>query len=78
MTAGLDKRVRLFAVDGGDNPLAQSVHFGDLPVRRAAFDISWEMPTDGWVGVPLTLRLPFNTRLRFSTPNAPKSPPGSR
>jgi U3 small nucleolar RNA-associated protein 18 len=37
LTAGLDKKVRLFQVDGRRNPLVQSVIFPDMPVQHAAF-----------------------------------------
>lgn len=37
LTASLDKRLRFFSVDGGDNPLVQSVYLADMPVRRASF-----------------------------------------
>jgi hypothetical protein len=35
LTAGLDKSLRLFAVDGLGNPLAQAVHVDDLPLTAA-------------------------------------------
>eukprot|EP00040_Diaphanoeca_grandis_P010789 m.55281 g.55281 ORF g.55281 m.55281 type:complete len:524 (-) comp22045_c0_seq2:444-2015(-) len=37
MTAGLDKTLRIFQVDGKVNRLLQSVHFQDLPIYSAAF-----------------------------------------
>lgn len=37
LTAGLDKRLRFFAVDGDTNPLVQSLFLEDLPVHTAAF-----------------------------------------
>eukprot|EP00892_Ulva_mutabilis_P000407 jgi/Ulvmu1/10367/UM061_0050.1 len=37
MTAGYDKRLRLFTVDGVHNPLVQSVFIKDMPVHQAAF-----------------------------------------
>jgi U3 small nucleolar RNA-associated protein 18 len=37
MTAGMDRSVRLFGVDGAHNPLVQGVHLADTPVQRAAF-----------------------------------------
>lgn len=37
LTAGLDKRLRFFAVDGGENPLIQSLFLEDMPVHCAAF-----------------------------------------
>jgi U3 small nucleolar RNA-associated protein 18 len=37
MTAGMDRTVRLFGVDGRHNPLVQGVHLSDTPVQRAAF-----------------------------------------
>lgn len=37
LTAGLDKRVRFFQVDGKDNTRIQSVFFPDLPVYSAEF-----------------------------------------
>ncbi|GBB84798.1 hypothetical protein RclHR1_11370003 [Rhizophagus clarus] len=40
MTAGLDKTIRLFQVDGKKNPKIQSVIFNDLPILRAEFNPS--------------------------------------
>jgi U3 small nucleolar RNA-associated protein 18 len=37
LTAGLDKSVRLFDVDGTHNPKVQGVFFDDLPIHRACF-----------------------------------------
>lgn len=37
LTAGLDKTLRLFDVDGTNNPKVQSIHFDDLPIRKACF-----------------------------------------
>ncbi|DBB01100.1 hypothetical protein WJX77_009600 [Trebouxia sp. C0004] len=37
LTAGLDKRLRLFQVDGIENPKVQSVYFPDTPLHKAAF-----------------------------------------
>ncbi|EKX37648.1 hypothetical protein GUITHDRAFT_77909 [Guillardia theta CCMP2712] len=37
MTAGLDKRLRLYQVDGKKNPKVQSVYFEDLPITSAEF-----------------------------------------
>jgi U3 small nucleolar RNA-associated protein 18 len=37
MTAGMDRAVRLFGVDGRHNPLVQGVHLSDTPVQKAAF-----------------------------------------
>ncbi len=37
MAAGLDRRLRFFAVDGGANARVQSVFLEDMPVRQAAF-----------------------------------------
>eukprot|EP00192_Tetraselmis_astigmatica_P005278 CAMPEP_0117667692 /NCGR_PEP_ID=MMETSP0804-20121206/11119_1 /TAXON_ID=1074897 /ORGANISM="Tetraselmis astigmatica, Strain CCMP880" /LENGTH=509 /DNA_ID=CAMNT_0005475469 /DNA_START=49 /DNA_END=1578 /DNA_ORIENTATION=+ len=37
MTAGLDKKIRLFQVDGIRNPSVQTVHLEDCPVHQAAF-----------------------------------------
>ncbi|GIL54520.1 hypothetical protein Vafri_10043 [Volvox africanus] len=36
-TAGLDKKLRLFQVDGLRNPLVQAVHFDDMPIVHAEF-----------------------------------------
>lgn len=51
-TAGLDKTLRFFAVDGRKNPKVASVHFDDLPIASA-----------GWTGdgaeVIVTGRRPF-------------------
>ncbi|CAG8609221.1 11833_t:CDS:2, partial [Racocetra fulgida] len=38
MTAGLDKTIRLFQIDGKINPKIQSVVLKDLPIYRAAFN----------------------------------------
>ncbi|CAG8441103.1 3850_t:CDS:2 [Acaulospora morrowiae] len=40
MTAGLDKTIRLFQVDGKINPKIQSVVLKDLPIYRASFNSS--------------------------------------
>ncbi|KAL3162415.1 U3 snoRNP protein [Trebouxia sp. C0010 RCD-2024] len=37
LTAGFDKRLRLFQVDGIENPKVQSVFFPDTPLHKAAF-----------------------------------------
>jgi U3 small nucleolar RNA-associated protein 18 len=37
MTAGMDKTVRLFQIDGVQNPKAQGVYFEDLPIVSAEF-----------------------------------------
>ena len=37
LTAGLDKTVRLFDIDGTNNPKVQGVFFEDLPVHKACF-----------------------------------------
>ena len=37
LTAGLDRKLRLFRVDGAENPKAGAAFLEDLPVRRAAF-----------------------------------------
>ena len=37
MTAGLDKRLRFFNVDGVRNPKVQSVFLEDMPLHKAAF-----------------------------------------
>lgn len=37
LTAGLDKTIRLFDIDGTDNNKVQSVFFDDLPVHKAGF-----------------------------------------
>jgi U3 small nucleolar RNA-associated protein 18 len=37
LTAGLDKTLRLFHVDGKINPKLQSVHFDDMPIHAADF-----------------------------------------
>ncbi|GLI62931.1 hypothetical protein VaNZ11_005782 [Volvox africanus] len=36
-TAGLDKKLRLFQVDGLRNPLIQALHFDDMPITHAEF-----------------------------------------
>ncbi|CAJ0760254.1 20522_t:CDS:2 [Entrophospora sp. SA101] len=42
MTAGLDKTIRLFQIDGKINPKIQSTMFKDLPIFNAAFNPSGE------------------------------------
>lgn len=37
LTAGLDKSVRLFDIDGTHNPKVQGVFFDDMPIHRACF-----------------------------------------
>lgn len=37
MTAGQDKTIRLFEIDGENNPKAQGVFFNDMPILHAAF-----------------------------------------
>ncbi|GIL77560.1 hypothetical protein Vretimale_6835 [Volvox reticuliferus] len=37
LTAGLDKKLRLFQVDGLRNPLIQSVHLDEMPIVHAEF-----------------------------------------
>uniref|UniRef100_A0A7S3D7T5 U3 small nucleolar RNA-associated protein 18 homolog n=1 Tax=Palpitomonas bilix TaxID=652834 RepID=A0A7S3D7T5_9EUKA len=37
LTAGLDKSLRLFSVDGARNPLVQSVFFEDMPIYNAEY-----------------------------------------
>lgn len=37
LTAGLDKSMRLFEIDGTHNPKVQGVFFEDLPIHRACF-----------------------------------------
>jgi U3 small nucleolar RNA-associated protein 18 len=37
LSAGLDKRLKLFQVDGKSNPKVQGVFFEDLPIRTAEF-----------------------------------------
>lgn len=37
LTAGLDKRLRFFQVDGKDNEKVQSLYLEDLPIHQAAF-----------------------------------------
>ena len=37
LTAGFDKMLRLFDIDGAHNPKVRSAFFGDMPIRRAKF-----------------------------------------
>ncbi|MEW5303798.1 MAG: hypothetical protein WDW36_006454 [Sanguina aurantia] len=37
LTAGLDKNLRFFSIDGVQNPKVQSIHFDDMPIHSAAF-----------------------------------------
>jgi len=37
MTCSFDKRLRLYHVDGGDNPLIGSYHFADFPLQNGVF-----------------------------------------
>ncbi|KAF0508255.1 WD40 repeat-like protein [Gigaspora margarita] len=42
MTAGLDKTICLFQIDGKINPKIQSVYLNkDLPIYRAIFNSNW-------------------------------------
>ena len=36
-TAGFDKKLRYFQVDGKKNPFVQGVHFDDMPIHKASF-----------------------------------------
>lgn len=38
MTAGLDRKLRFFQVDGVRNKKLESLHFDDLPIHKAAFN----------------------------------------
>ncbi|CAG8630153.1 4732_t:CDS:2 [Funneliformis caledonium] len=40
MTAGIDKTIKLFQIDGVKNPKIQSVFFNDLPILKAEFNPS--------------------------------------
>ncbi len=37
LTGGLDKALRIFRIDGEDNPKAHGVHFSDMPIHHARF-----------------------------------------
>ncbi len=37
LTGGLDKALRIFRIDGEDNPKAHGIHFSDMPIHRAQF-----------------------------------------
>ncbi len=37
LTGGLDKALRIFRIDGEDNPKAHGVHFSDMPIHHAQF-----------------------------------------
>ncbi len=37
LTGGLDKALRIFRIDGENNPKAHGVHFSDMPIHRAKF-----------------------------------------
>lgn len=37
LTAGFDKKLRLFQIDGKNNPKAQSIMFDDMPIYSAEF-----------------------------------------
>ena len=52
MTAGLDRRLRFFSVDGITNPHIQSIFLEDSPVQQAAF-------TSGGAQIVATGRRPF-------------------
>lgn len=39
LTASMDKRLRLFQVDGVHNPKVQSVYFADMPLFNARFSV---------------------------------------
>lgn len=40
LTAGLDKTLRVFQIDGEENPKLQSIHFKDMPIQQAQFSPS--------------------------------------
>ncbi|KAF9410139.1 U3 snoRNP protein [Podila epigama] len=40
LTAGFDRTLRLFQIDGKLNPMMQSIFFKDLPINKAAFSVS--------------------------------------
>lgn len=42
LTASRDRRVRLFQINGRENPLLESLHVPDMPVRTASFHPSGE------------------------------------
>lgn len=52
MTAGLDRRLRFFSVDGVTNPHIQSIYLEDTPIQQAAF-------TSGGAQVVAAGRRPF-------------------
>ncbi len=37
LTGGLDKALRIFRIDGENNPKAHGIHFSDMPIHRAEF-----------------------------------------
>ena len=41
LTAGFDRKLRIFDIDGKRNPLKSSSLFEDLPLRKVKFTSSW-------------------------------------
>lgn len=63
LTAGLDKSVRLFDIDGTHNPKVQGVFFDDLPIHRACFS------GDG-AQVRTPAYLPYTTNTKTPNPES--------
>ena len=45
LTAGLDKALRFFQIDGVENPKVHGLHFKDLPIECAAFTANDQVVT---------------------------------
>ncbi|KAI0825295.1 WD40-repeat-containing domain protein [Trametes gibbosa] len=69
LTAGLDRRLRLFTVDGHTNPHLQTIHIPDLPLTKAVFH-------PNGTSVLLTGPRPFYYTYDLQTGTAQRSPRG--
>eukprot|EP01050_Picozoa_sp_SAG11_P024617 SAG11_NODE_5300_length_1602_cov_2.236194_3_plen_72_part_01 len=70
LTAGMDKCLRLFAVDGERNSLVQAVHFKDMPIHTARFT-----PDGSGVVLSGRARRRRRRRQRRSSRKPPPPPP---
>ncbi|KZT09564.1 WD40 repeat-like protein [Laetiporus sulphureus 93-53] len=69
LTAGSDRRLRLFNVDGHTNPLLQTVHIPELPITNALFH-------PGGTSVLLSGPRPFYYHYDLQSGTAQRSPRG--
>ncbi|WFD35669.1 U3 snoRNP protein [Malassezia cuniculi] len=59
MTASRDRRVRLFHINGADNPLLESLHTADMPIKTAMFHPSGDTVL---IGGPRPFLYAYNLR----------------